>query len=104
MQIQLNPDGIQISEALANHIDQEVNKALKHHQDRVTRVEVHLQDENGPKGGIDKRCVIGARLAGDEPLTVRDESDDAYKVVHQTAEKLQRAVSRRIERDKPQKR
>jgi ribosomal subunit interface protein len=101
MQIQINPDNIKVSEYLANRIDEEVRKAVKHFTDRVTRVEVHVQDQNGPqKSGIDKRCVMEARLAGDEPVTVNAESDDMYEAVHQTAEKLERAVGRRFEKAK----
>jgi ribosomal subunit interface protein len=100
MQIQLNPDNVQVDDTLAHRIDEEVHKALKHHQDRITRVEVHLKDENGPKAGVDKQCVMEARLAGDDPVTINEQSDDLTKLIHQAAEKLQRAVSKRIERAK----
>jgi ribosomal subunit interface protein len=100
MQIQINADDIQVSEFLANRIEDEVRKALKHVAERVTRVEVHVRDENGPKAGVDKRCMMEARLAGEEPVAVNAESDDMYAAVHQSAEKLEKAVGRRLDREK----
>jgi ribosomal subunit interface protein len=94
----VNPHDVRITDDVANRIDEEVNRALKHHSDRVTRVEVHLQDENGPKGGQDKRCLMEARLAGDDPVTVEDETDDVYALIKQTAHKLERAVKHRIDK------
>jgi hypothetical protein len=39
--------------------------------DHITRLEVHLADENGPKGGEnDIRCTLEARLEGRQPMAV----------------------------------
>jgi ribosome-associated translation inhibitor RaiA len=35
---------------------------LDRFQQRIRRIEVRLVDENGPKGGVDRRCVARARL------------------------------------------
>jgi ribosome-associated translation inhibitor RaiA len=35
---------------------------LDRFQQRIQRIEVRLVDENGPKGGVDRRCVARARL------------------------------------------
>ena len=35
---------------------------LDRFQLRIRRIEVRLVDENGPKGGVDRRCVARARL------------------------------------------
>lgn len=35
---------------------------LDRFQLRIRRIEVRLVDENGPKGGVDRRCVAFARL------------------------------------------
>ncbi|WP_228706174.1 hypothetical protein [Marinobacter sp. LV10R520-4] len=41
---------------------------------QITRLEVHLSDENSASksGIIDKRCLLEARLAGREPVSVSD--------------------------------
>jgi hypothetical protein len=59
-----------------------IEAGLSRYQERVTRVEVHLSDVNGPKGGRDCRCALEARAAGRQPVVVTNEAhtpDDAVK-------------------------
>jgi len=100
MQIQINAGDVQHSDAIDERIEKEVRTALELFADQVTRVEVHLRNLNGPKHGVDKRCVLEARLAGFDPLAVEADADDLYQAVHLAAGKLERAVKHRIERRK----
>jgi ribosome-associated translation inhibitor RaiA len=83
MKIQLNTDvHIEGTEALAAQVATTVEQALERFSDHVTRVEVHLSDENGGKSGQhDHRCMLEARLEGRQPVTL----DQA---VHGAAHKL----------------
>ncbi|MBK8271286.1 MAG: ribosomal subunit interface protein, partial [Planctomycetes bacterium] len=75
MQIQVNTDNqIRGSEPLTRRVESVVQAALERFGSRVTRVEVHLSDQNGRQksGDDDKRCVMEARLAGLRPITVRE--------------------------------
>lgn len=59
-----------------------VEAGLARYEERLTRVEVHLSDVNGPKGGRDCRCALEARPAGRQPVAVTSEAhtpDDAVK-------------------------
>ena len=52
MDIQLNTDHtIEGREQLAAHVKGVVNRALTRFSQQITRIEVHLSDENGHKGG-----------------------------------------------------
>ena len=70
MQIQIHTDHhIEGHEAFTAWAAGEIKDALVHHQDQITRVEAHMSDQNGHKGGLDdKRCVLEARLAGRQPM------------------------------------
>jgi hypothetical protein len=72
MQLQLNTDHhLRGSEALAARLQADVESALDRFSQRVTRVEMHLNDLNGgDKGGHDKRCQLEARIAGRAPVSV----------------------------------
>jgi ribosomal subunit interface protein len=98
MQIQVNYGDITHSEAVDEFVTKEVQEALEHVQERVTRVEVHLRNLNGPKAGVDKRCTMEVRLSGQPPLVVEHDADDLYESVHLAAGKLERAVRHRLER------
>ena len=72
MQFQLNTDAnIQGDERLAEVAEATVTSALGHLTGRLSRIEVHLVDVNGAKGGADDiRCTIEARPEGMQPQTV----------------------------------
>jgi len=96
MQIQLNTDHtIPGSENLAAQLDQSVRTALDRFADRVTRVEVHLTDLNGHKsGGDDKRCMMEARIAGRQPLSVSHDAPAVALAIDGAVTKMSRALER----------
>ena len=100
MQIQINTDSnIEGREKLADHISGVVEHALGHFSRQITRVEVHLSDENGPKSGQhDKRCMMEARLEGHQPTAVTHEAATVDQAVHGAADKLKRSVETTVER------
>ncbi len=63
------------SEELTDKIRDEVEGALAHrYHGQVRRVEVYLQDLNGHKHGVDKRCSIEVSLAGHSPVAAEDKA------------------------------
>ena len=74
MKIQVNTDAhIAGHEALVEGVNRTVSHVLHRFQDHVTRVEVHLSDQNGHKSGPpDKRCVMEARLEGRQPVAATE--------------------------------
>ena len=66
-----------------------IEKALKRFSDHVTRVEVHLSDENGDKDGQhDQRCMLEARLEGQQPVAVTDHAATLRQAVQGAAAKM----------------
>lgn len=91
MQIQVNTDNnISGHEALAQSIEKTLNHVLARFADRVTRLEVHLSDENSTSksGVIDKRCLLEARLAGRNPASVSDLAGTIDQAVSGAAHKM----------------
>ena len=72
MQVQINTDhNIEGREVLTTQVRGVVEGALTRFSDHITRVEVHLSDENSHKGGQnDKRCMLEARLERRRPVAV----------------------------------
>jgi len=94
MKIQVNTDvNIDGTEALAAWVSETVEHALQHFAEHVTRVEVHLSDENGGKSGQqDQRCMLEARLEGRQPLAVTEHAATLDQAVHGAAQKLARLL------------
>ncbi len=99
MQLQIRWGQLDKSDALGQHVDEQVEHALRHHKDRFTAVNVHIHDDNQSKGGAnDKRIVIEARPRGADPLKVEGTGDDFFKTVTSAAKKLERAVHHWVDR------
>lgn len=94
MQVQINTDrNIAGHEALAAHVSDLVKNALDRLSDHITRVEVHLSDENGDKSGQnDKRCVMEARLEKRQPVAVTHQAATLDQAVEGAAHKLARLI------------
>ena len=94
MQIQINTDhNIEGHEALVKHLSSIVTKTLNRISSQITRVEVHLTDENGPKiGKDDKRCLMEARLENRPPVAVTCHAETLHQAVEGAADKLIRAI------------
>ncbi|HVR34968.1 MAG TPA: HPF/RaiA family ribosome-associated protein [Methylomirabilota bacterium] len=95
MKIQINTDNhITGRESLVVKAEATITGALGHFAKHVTRVEVHLSDENGEKtGGRDKRCIMEARLEGRQPIAVTDESDSLDGAIIGAADKLKSSLA-----------
>jgi hypothetical protein len=94
VQVLINTDhSVGDYEALSTHVTDVVTGALKHHRGHITRVEVHIGDENGAKSGPDdKRCMMEARLEGRGPFAVTHHAETVNSAVHGAAEALTKVL------------
>jgi len=94
MKIQFNTDAnINGTEALAAKISATVEHALERFSKHITRVEVHLSDENGDKKGQkDHRCMLEARIEGQQPVAVTEHAATIEQAAHGAAQKLARML------------
>jgi len=100
MQIQINTGHhIEGGETLSAHISGVVEHAMIHHREHITRLEVHLSDENGPDGDLNViRCGMEARLEHHQPLAVSCEAESVHMAVDGAAEKLDHLVAHTLEK------
>ena len=72
MQILVNTDNhVGAVPVLVEWVRDEISQSLSRFSQRVTRVEVHLSDQNADRGGAaDMRCALEARPAGHAPIAV----------------------------------
>lgn len=99
MQIQVNTDDhIEGREALIARVEAAVASALDRFSAHITRLEIHLGDENGDKSGQDdKRCMIEARLQGRQPIAVTSHAATLDQAVSGATNKLKRSLDDTLE-------
>lgn len=102
MLVQINTDkNIEGSSRFNDFFTEETNNTLERFDAIVTRVEVHISDENGSKPGTnDKKCVIEARVEKKQPLVVTAFADTTEKVFFAALEKMERALDATLEKIK----
>ncbi len=94
MRITLNTDSsVEGTQELEEHVVGVLESALERFRDEVSRVEVHLRDENSDKGGADdKRCMMEARVEKMDPIAVTHRADNVHSAVNGAKDKLRRAL------------
>ena len=100
MTIQFNSDKtIQWDQRHNEHFSSVVKDSLDRFSDHVSRVEVHLSDENGAKSGADDiRCLIEVRIEGRKPIAVSDKADTMEKAISGALDKSKAALKNAIEK------
>jgi len=109
MKIQINTDHtISENDRIDNSFETLIEDSLKYYSEHITRIEVHLSDENGNKEGLnDKRCMIEARLEGKQPIAVTAQEDSIEEALNNALEKMEALLKTDLGRmknyPKPQK-
>jgi ribosomal subunit interface protein len=94
MKIQFNTDkNIQGTEQLETLVSEKINSKLKRFADKITRIEVHLSDQNAQRTSTDdKQCKIEARIVGLQPIVVTGKSSTKKKAINDAIEKMKAAL------------
>lgn len=96
MQVQVNTDrNIEGGESLTRQVEAEVEDALGRFSEWITRVEVQLSDESSSSktGDNDKRCVMEARPASLQPITVTHQAATVDQALKGCAKKMARVLN-----------
>lgn len=87
------------SEKMVRHVEAVVESSLGHLAELITRVEVHLSDENSCKGGSnDKRCMMEARLERHQPVAVTHEAVTIDQAISGAVVKLKNSLDHTLGR------
>ncbi len=98
MEVIFNTDkNIEGKERIEKYFTNYLKEDLNRFSDRVTRLEVHLSDENGDKfGENDKKCLIEARPEGLKPIAVTAKDSDIDKAVKGASQKMKSSLTKLI--------
>jgi ribosome-associated translation inhibitor RaiA len=95
MKVQVNTSNdIDNKDTLERWASDYLNEQLGRFDQDITSIEVQLTDENhaGKGGGIDKRCMLEARVTGRAPVAVTHYAPDQNLAFRGATEKLSHAL------------
>jgi hypothetical protein len=84
------------NEELRQYVERCIEFAMDRHQDRVDQISVNLSDLNGPRGGIDKLCLMTADIRGAQPVRIQEKGEDLEGVLYRAARRLAYRVGKRV--------
>ncbi len=101
MQNEVSTDrNIEGGQNLTTEVESVLNDRLGRFSDRLTRIEVHLSDENSKEksGSSDMRCLLEARLAGRQPIAVSDNGSTWSQALDAATKTLEKKLKRTLDR------
>lgn len=100
MQIQVNSNHtIQTGESFERWANTELNESLRRFKDDITRIEVHMSEENSDKASNShKRCTMEARLAHHEPVAVNHDASSQDLAFRGASDKLKRLLEHTLDK------
>jgi hypothetical protein len=102
MKVQFNTDKtINGDERHQEFFTNQIAEDLDRYQSYITRIEVHVSDENGKKDGIeDIRCLLEARLEGMQPIAVSNQAGTIELALSGALNKLKASLKTTLGRSK----
>jgi len=94
MKTQIRSQTLELTPPMRRQAHQRVREALERFADRVHTVVVRLEDQNGPRGGVDKRCRIGIR-GPQLSIVLEHRHSDAHEALVRVLRRAVRALARR---------
>jgi hypothetical protein len=100
MLIEINTDPhIQGRADVAASVEAIVDTGLGYFRERLSRVEVHLADENSDKGGdADVRCSLEARIEGMKPVGVTHHAATLQEAVEGATQRMESLLEKTLGR------
>ena len=74
-------------------VQRQVRLLLDRFTQRLRGLRIRLVDQNGPKGGVDQRCLVTADLIGGGQLHTEARSAQVTKALDQALRRLTRLLS-----------
>lgn len=98
MLIEVRSDNsIEGSEALVAHAEEAMHKAFGRYSSRITRIDVHLSDANGAKGGgSDMHCNLEVRLAGKAPVAATAKAATLNIAIRDAVSKMKAVIEHAV--------
>lgn len=97
MRVTIRAPHLGADDEIRDHIGERTRAVLGHVEDRITSVQVHLADLNGPRGGIDKQVEVVVNCGHLGVIRADAKSTALRSAIDAALLKVKRAVTHAID-------
>jgi putative sigma-54 modulation protein len=90
--------GAPLSAAAKAEIRRKLGRKLGRHALDIERASVRIEDVNGPRGGVDKRCRIKVVVSALPSIVVEQQHESLHAAIDGALDRVQRAVRQTLKR------
>jgi putative sigma-54 modulation protein len=98
MRIDLQCNGVEAPATLRDYVVRRMGFAIGRFRDHIQWARVKLADVNGPRGGVDKRCVVQLRLRNRPDVIFAITEMELRSAIDRAAERVAHVLVRRLGR------
>lgn len=103
MQLDIHRQKVRLDQDLVERLERQMGTALNPFESWIANVAVHLEDINGPKGGVDQQCRVLVKLRSGKTLKIEDVDTDLLVAINRAADRIGQAVGREVDRKRDRK-
>lgn len=100
MRIDLQCNGVEPPSGLREYVARRMRFAIGQFRDHIQWARVKVADVNGPRGGVDKRCVVQLRLRNLPDVIFAITEVEARSAVDRAADRVSQVLARRLGRQR----
>lgn len=98
MRLTIVSRSVRLSDAMRSQFERRAQFALGRFAAAIRAVQVRLLDENGPRGGVDKRCQVLLWPRRGKPIVVERRGQEIHCLVTDALDRAARTVARALKR------
>ena len=100
MRLEIRRKGVRLAASTRQYLADHLSSALGNFVQRIRLVTIHLADNNGPRGGVDKQCLIAVQLAGGKVIRAGHSDTQLMAAVGLATDRVAYAVGRALKRQR----
>lgn len=89
--------GTELDDGDREYLRRKLGRRLGKFAPSIERVSVRIEDVNGPRGGLDKRCRIKVVLSGLPSVMIEEQRPDVQPAIDRALTRIERAVRRSLQ-------
>ncbi len=97
MVIDIQARGFTVTPSLQSYIVQRLSRPLARIRNVIHKIAVRISDDNGPRRGNDKRCLIHITFDGRREVVVQDVSHDMYSAIRKASIRAAQTVKKQLQ-------